>query len=188
MQIPLSITWRHMEPSPAAESIIRERAANLEKFCDELIRCDVVVDVPHLHHRQGNLFNIRIDASVPGKEIVVQRAPDQHKAHEDPYVAIRDAFDSMRRQLEDFARVRRGKVKTHEVPPHGEVFLLDPEHDYGKLRTPDGREIYFHRNSVVDGSFDDITVGTALRFVEEPGDKGPKATSVYVVGKHHLVG
>ncbi|MDH4108734.1 MAG: HPF/RaiA family ribosome-associated protein [Gammaproteobacteria bacterium] len=185
MRIPLKITWRHMEPSPSAEEIIRERANKLEHFYDDISRCDVVVEMPHKHHVQGNLFAIRIDITVPGKELVVQRSPDAHQAHEDPYVAIRDAFDAMRRQLEDYSRTIRGKVKTHEVPPHGEVFLLDPEHDYGKLLTPDGREIYFHRNSVVDGSFDELAVGTPLRFVEELGEKGPQASSVYLIGKHH---
>ena len=186
MQIPLSITWRHMEPSPFAEKAIRQRAAKLEKFFGDITRCDVVVEIPHKHHNQGNLFSIRLDVTVPGKEIVVQRSPDEHQAHQDAYVAIHDAFDSMRRQLEDYARIRRGKVKTHDVPPHGAVMMLYPDEDYGIIRTPDGREIYFHRNALVDTSFDDLSIGTPLRFNEEAGEEGPQATSVYRIGKHHL--
>jgi ribosomal subunit interface protein len=187
MKIPLSITFRGVDPSPAVKDAVQERADKLEKFYGDIMHCHVVVEKPHQHHHKGNLYHIRIDVTVPGNELVVQRAPEAHHAHEDPYVAIRDAFDSMRRQLEDYARIRRGKVKTHEVPAHGRVFQLDPEHDHGKLETPDGREVYFHRNSVVDTPFDKLTIGAEVRYVEELGEKGPQASSVYLIGKHHPV-
>jgi ribosomal subunit interface protein len=176
-----------MEPSPALEAVVRERAAKLEKFCDEIIGCQVMFEEPHRHHHQGNLYHFRIDLTVPGKEIVVRRSPDDEHAHEDAFVALRDAFDSVRRQLEDYVRIRRGKVKTHEVPAHGRVIRLAPEQDHGRLETPDGREIYFHRNSLIDTDFDDLSIGTELRFVEEAGEKGPQASSVFVIGKHHPV-
>ena len=69
----------------------------------------VVVEAPHKHHHQGKQFNVRIDIGVPGNEIVVNR---DH--HEDVYVALRDAFDAAKRQLEDYARITRGYIKTHE--------------------------------------------------------------------------
>jgi ribosomal subunit interface protein len=187
MQKPLEITFRHMEPSPALEAVVRERAQKLENFCDEIIGCQVMFEEPHRHHQQGNLYHVRIDLTVPGKEIVVKRSPDDEHAHEDAFVALRDAFDSVRRQLEDYVRIRRGKVKTHEVPAHGRVIRLAPEQNYGRLETPDGREIYFHRNSLIDAEFDDLAIGTELRFVEEAGEKGPQASSVFVIGKHHPV-
>ena len=185
MQKPLEITFRHMEPSPALEAEVRERVEKLEKFCDDIIGCRVMFEEPHQHHHQGNLYHFRIDLTVPGKEIVVKRSPDDEHAHEDAFVALRDAFDAMRRQLEDYVRKRRGEVKTHEVPPHGRVIQLEPERDFGRLETPDGREIYFHRNSMIGADFDDLVLGTELRFVEESGEKGPQASSVFVVGKHH---
>jgi ribosomal subunit interface protein len=187
MQKPLEITFRHMERSPALEAVVRERAQKLENFCDEIIGCQVMFEEPHRHHQQGNLYHVRIDLTVPGKEIVVKRSPDDEHAHEDAFVALRDAFDSVRRQLEDYVRIRRGKVKTHEVPAHGRVIRLAPEQDYGRLETPDGREIYFHRNSLIDAEFDDLAIGTELRFVEEAGEKGPQASSAFVIGKHHPV-
>jgi len=187
MQKPLEITFRHMDPSPALEHEIRERARRLEHYCPDLIGCKVVVEAPHRHHQQGNLFHFRIDTTVPGKEIVVQRSPDDQHDHEDPYVALRDAFDAMRRQLEDYSRKRRGNVKTHDEAPHGRVSVLVPGEDYGRLHTHDGRDIYFHRNSLVNGDFDDLEIGTELRYVEESGEQGPQATSVHVVGKHHPV-
>ncbi len=187
MQKPLEITFRHMEGSPALEAVVRDRAQKLESFCDEIIGCQVMIEEPHRHHQQGNLYHVRIDLTVPGKEIVVKRSPDDEHAHEDAFVALRDAFDSVRRQLEDYVRIRRGKVKTHEVPAHGRVIRLAPEQNYGRLETPDGREIYFHRNSLIDAEFDDLAIGTELRFVEEAGEKGPQASSAFVIGKHHPV-
>ncbi len=115
MKIPLSITYRHIPPSPAIESVVRERADKLERFSDNIIRCDVAIEAPHRRHQQGNLFQVRINLSVPGQDIVVKQAPDAHPAYEDAYVAIRDAFDAARRQLEDYERKRRGEVKRHSA-------------------------------------------------------------------------
>ena len=187
MQKSLEITFRHMEPSPALETAVRERVEKLEKFHHEIIGCHVVFEAPHKHHHKGKLYQFRIDITVPGREIVVTRSPDDDHAHEDPYVALRDAFDSVRRQLQDHVRVRRGKVKHHETAAHGRVILLRPDLDFGRLETPDGRDIFFHRNSLVDGNFDELKIGTELRFTEEAGDEGPQASSVFVIGKHHPV-
>jgi len=185
MQKPLEITFRHMDRSPALEDVVRERAEKLEKFCDQIISCRVVVESPHKHHHKGNLHHLRVDVTLPGAEIVVKRSPDEHHSHEDPYVVVRDAFDSVRRQLMDYTRKRRGKVKVHEESAHGRVTVLEPLQDFGRLETPDSRDIYFHRNSVVDADFDDLEIGTELRFVEEAGDEGPQASSVFLIGKHH---
>lgn len=187
MQIPLQITFRHMEPSEALEAKIRERAEKLDQFADHIMSCRVTVDQEHKHHQQGKLFAIKIDITVPGNEIVVTRTPDKHHAHEDPYVALRDAFDASRRQLEDYVRKLRGKVKTHETPPHGRIKELFPYEDYGVIETADGREIYFHRNSVIEESFDNLAEGDSVHFSEEMGDNGPQASSVHVEGKHHVV-
>lgn len=183
MKKPLEITFRHMDVSPALETIVRERAEKLEKFCDQIIGCSVVIESPHKHRHKGNLHRLRIKLTVPGEEIVVQRSPDENHSHEDPYVVVRDAFDSLRRQLEDYTRKRRGEVKLHEEPAHGRVTVLEPAQDYGRLETLDGRDIYFHRNSLVNAEFGDLEIGTELRFIEEAGDKGTQASSVFVIGK-----
>jgi hypothetical protein len=80
------------------------------------VSCRVVIEAPK-RRRHGDLFRVRVDLKVPGKEIVVKRDPAEHHAHEDIYVAIRDCFDAVRRQLEDHLRRRRGDVKAHEFPP-----------------------------------------------------------------------
>jgi cold shock CspA family protein/ribosome-associated translation inhibitor RaiA len=176
-----------MEPSPSIESEIRDKAAQLEEFFDRITACTVVVEAPHHHHQQGNLYHVRVRIAVPRKEIVVDREPSAHHAHEDLHVTIRDAFKEARRQLQDYAREIRGDVKVHETPPHGQIVKLFPEEGYGFITTPDGREIYFHANSVLDVPFDELAIGSEVRFVEEAGDKGPQATSVRLVGRHHAL-
>ncbi len=185
MQMPLQITFRDMKPSAAVEDRIRERATELDQFYDRIMRCRVVVHAPHRHHHQGKLFHVRIDLTVPGAELVVNREPAMHHAYEDVYVAIRDAFDAAQRQLADYARRQRGDVKVHEIAPGARVAKLFPEEGYGFIASADGTELYFHRNSVLNDAFDRLEVGSEVEFVEEPGDKGPQASTVRVVGKHH---
>jgi cold shock CspA family protein len=77
-------------------------------------------------------------------------------------------------------------VKAHETSPHARVAKLFPEEGYGFLETPDGREVYFHRNSVKDSGFDRLEIGTEVRFAEESGEQGPQASAVIIVGKRHV--
>ena len=109
MQIPLQITIRDIEHSDILEKHIRDMAGKLDEFFDHIISCRVVVEVPHKHHHQGKQFTVRIDIGVPGNEIVVN-----HNHDDDGYVAMRDAFDAAKRQLEDYARKIRGDTKVHE--------------------------------------------------------------------------
>lgn len=109
MKLPLQITTRNISLSEAAENTIRDKAAKLETFHDNITGCRVLVEVPHRHKHHGMAYNVNIDITVPGNEIVVKREPN-----EDLYVAIRDSFDAARRQLQEFSARRRGDVKTHE--------------------------------------------------------------------------
>ena len=186
MKLPLQVVFRNMEPSATVEAKIRERAEQLERIYNHIMSCRVLVEAHHKHHHSGNLYHARIDLKVPDAEIVASRDPGEHHAHEDVYVAVRDAFDAVRRQLEDYARRQRGQVKAHEVSPHGRVAELYL--DNGKIETIDGRLVYFHRNSLIDADFAALEIGTEVRFVEEVGELGPQASTVYVIGKHHVVG
>lgn len=185
MELPLQIAFRNLEHSSVIEEMVREKAAKLEEFAERIMGCRVVIEVPHRHHERGNQYQVRIDITVPGGEIVVNREPPLHVEYRDLGVALRDAFDAARRQLEDYVRRQRGLIKAHEVAPHGRVSQMFPEQGYGFLETPDGREIYFHRHSVLDGGFDRLEVGTEVTFAEEEGDKGPQASTVKPVGRHH---
>ncbi|MSO70958.1 MAG: ribosome-associated translation inhibitor RaiA [Alphaproteobacteria bacterium] len=116
MQNSLQIDFHNMDHSPAVEERLRERAGKLDHIFDRIIGCRVVIEAPHRHSRKGKLYSVRIDLSVPGKEFVANRNGSKDHAHEDVYVAIRDAFDAITRQLEDYVRVQRGDVKTHVEP------------------------------------------------------------------------
>lgn len=188
MQTPLQITFRNLDRSEFVAAKIEERASKLEQYYAGIIGCRVVVEAAHKHHRTGNHYHVRIDVTVPGNEFIASREPDEHHAYTDVYIAIRDAFDSVRRQLEDYARSRRGEVKAHDIPGHGRVVELYPDGDYGRIESPDGRLIYFHRNSIVDADFDNLQVGAEVRFDEETGERGPQATTVHLIGKHHIAG
>lgn len=178
MDIQPIVTYRNMEASEAIDQRIQDRIVKLERLFGHVIGCRVAVEAPHRHHRQGKTFRVRVHATLPGREIVAARDPGEDHAHEDVYVAIRDAFDAVERRLEDHARRRRGAVKTHEAPPTGRVVKLFPDAGYGFVATPDGREVYFHRNSVLNDGFGRLEVGSAVRFAEESGEKGPQATTV----------
>ena len=210
MKIPLQITFRNMPPSEAIENNVREKAAKLDSLYDGIMSCRIIIEAPHRHHHKGKAYQVSIDMTVPGGELVVNRAPkrldaaktprpeelendlteshepSKHGAHEDPYVAIRDAFNAAARKLQDHARRKRGKVKLHEPAAVARVIRLFPIEDYGFLQTPDGRELYFHKNTVLARGFDRLEVGTEVFFAEEPGEKGPQASTVRVVGRQSL--
>ncbi len=188
MQIPLQIRFRNIEPSAAVEAAVRKRAEQLERLDNRITSCRVTIEMGHRHRHKGNLYHVVIDVRTPTGEVVVSRMPNDKHAHKDVYVAIRDAFDAARRQLKNQLREAQGKIKVHETPPHGRISELHPTDDYGRITDSGGREIYFHRNSVVNAEFDELEIGAEVRFVEEAGDEGPQASSVHVIGKHHVVG
>ncbi len=186
MQLPLQVTFRDMPRSEAVENKIREKAEKLQRFYDRIMNCRVVVQAPHLHHHQGRLYSIRIDILVPNGELVVSRDHHDDHSHEDIYVALRDAFNAAERQLKNYVRKQRREIKAHVGPPQGRIAELNPILDFGTISTDDGREIYFHRNSVLNGGFDKLEVGAMVRFAEERGERGPQASTVQTVGKHSL--
>ena len=116
--IPLRITFRHMDPSAAFEARIRTLTDRLARFSRHITRCRVVVEPLPLHSHQGALYDIRINVTLPDAEIAIRHAHPADHAHEDPYVALRDAFRAARRQLEDYERKRRHAVKTHAGAAH----------------------------------------------------------------------
>ena len=129
MRQPLQINFRDIPQSDAIEAKVREKADKLDKFYDKIMTCSVMIEAPHGHHHKGYLYHVRIDLTVPNGEIVVNRDPKDNHAHEDVYVAIRDAFDAARRRLQDYARIQRGDVKKHEVPPPDTISELDIAED-----------------------------------------------------------
>ena len=186
MQLNPEITFRNLESTPALAQKVRQHVQRLERHYPRIMGCRVAIESRHRHHHKGKLYHVRIDVTVPGNELVVSRDAGENHAHEDTYVAIRDAFVAMERQLDSFAGRQRGDVKLHETPDHGRVSALNEDH--GFLVTPEGRSIYFHRNSVVNGTFEQLQIGNPVRFVEASGEEGPQASTLVPLGKHHPVG
>jgi ribosomal subunit interface protein len=180
MKTPLQITFRDIEQSDALEAHIREKAEKLETFFEPIMSCRVVVEMPHQHKHQGKIFTVRIDIGVPGKEIVVNR-----DKHEDVYVALRDAFDAARRQLEDYGHRLRRETKTHPQEFTGLVARLVPEEGYGFIRRADGNELYFNSDNLVNINFDQLQEGVEVKYIEEMAAEGPQAKRVSI-GHHHI--
>ena len=182
MKVPLQVTFHNMSRSDSVEARIRERAEKLERLSDQLMTGRVVVDLPQPRQRKGKVFHVRIDITVPGREFVVNRDPLLNHAHEDVYVAVEDAFDAMERKLREHSREIQGVTRYGTGENRGTVATLFPEEGYGFIATRDGRDIYFHRNSVLNNGFDRLHQGMAVRFAEEEGEKGPQASTVEVGG------
>jgi len=197
MILPIQITFRNLEHSDRIEAKIRQEAAKLENFYSPIMSCRVIVEAPEHRRKYGELHHVRIDLGVPGGKLVVKHEPSLHGSipeeeqrtakhlevdtpHKHMDVAIRDAFRAARRQLEDYARRQRGDVKIHENL-QAQVVELFPEQGYGFLETSDGRQIYFHKNSVLHGSFGRMKVGSTVAFEEEQGEHGPQASTVRMV-------
>lgn len=180
MQIEPQISFKGLDSSPLIEDAIRQRIDRLERFHDRITSCRVTVELPHRHGRKGKIFHVHVDITVPGAEIVSGREPEENHAHEDIHVAIRDSFDAATRQLEDVVR----KMSSYRMRPepaklHGTVDRLVPEEGFGFIRSADGREFFFRRESMAtDEQWEGLDAGTEVRFTEHDGEKGPFASAV----------
>ena len=176
--LPVQITIRDIPSSPAIESNIRKRAQKLNRFYDRVSSCRVVVELMQKHKHQGKLYNVRIDLTVPGKELVVTRKFDQ-----DVYVAIRDSFDALVRQLEEHSKKRRGHVKTHNDVIHGHVARMTPTEGYGFIEGSDGNEYYFSLTNV--RGFNHLAIGDAVEFTSEMFSDGRHAQHIIKERHNH---
>ena len=173
MDIPLRIAFQGMEPSPTLEDRIREKAAGLSRYHAHIVGGRVVIERLQKHSRQGDLFTVRLELTVPGGEIAVSRERDP-----DVYVALRDAFDAARRRLEDRERRERGTTKVHDEEFLGQVVRIFPEEGFGFIASEDGRDIYFNRDNCTHPSFDRLDIGNRVRFLVAEGAEGPQARRV----------
>lgn len=179
MKKSLQITFHGLERSDALEGAVRQKAEHLERFAADIMSCRVVIDLLQKHRHLGRPFGVRIDLTLPGRELVVDRVEN-----EDVYVALRDAFDDMKRQVEEAVRQRRGDEKRHPRELHGEVVRLLVD-GYGFIRTPDGEEYYFGRDNLASGQFDQLEVGMPVQFIADVGAQGAQAKRVSL-GKHSV--
>jgi cold shock CspA family protein/ribosome-associated translation inhibitor RaiA len=187
METPVEIDYLGGKPPEPVRQLIESNIAALEKRFGRITACRVAVEAPSGRHRTGGLHQVRIHLALPnGKTVDVDRVADDDERLADAGFAVNDAFKRARRRLEDQVRRMRGDVKAHEPEPLGTVVSIDTSGDFGFLQAPDGREVYFHRNSVLNDAFASLKVGTRVAFFEETGDKGPQASTVKIAGKHGL--
>ncbi|HWC62191.1 MAG TPA: HPF/RaiA family ribosome-associated protein [Rhizomicrobium sp.] len=186
MDIPLELAFHNMPPSQALASAVRREAAGLERFYDHIIGCRVVIEMPHKSHRMGqNAPDVHVLVRVPGREIVISRElahGRDRKSATNAYAVLREAFRAVEGRLKDYRRQQRGEVKMKEAPRPGHVTELVAERNYGFLASPDGEQVYFHRNAVSDGGFDFLEVGDAVEFTVVLGDTGQAASRVWRAG------
>ncbi len=182
MQKPIEISYRGVAKSDEIETLVRDKAARLDKFCDHVSRCDVIIEQPNHAQHSGSPFRVRIDVTVPPHhELVADEKPTKHEMHEPLTKVIGDAFRSMERQLKELTARQHHKVKTHEDGGHALVSKLFAADGYGFITDLQGRDVYFHRDSLKNGDFDRLKVGTEVRFDEVSSEKGAHATSVHIV-------
>lgn len=178
MKQPLELRFIGMEPSEAVDSAARAKAAKLDHFRPDIMACRVTVELADRHRHQGKTFAVRVDVTVPGHELSVDRVHD-----EDVYVALREAFDDMKRRLQDSVRRVRGQVKAHVLPLHGEVVRFADEGRFGIIRTAQGDEYRFDAGNVTGVSYEHLEIGTQVQFIPEVAAEGLQAKRVSV-GRH----
>ncbi len=173
------IVFEDFAPTDSIKFYINEHLGKLLDLQSQIKTARVVVSKPHKHQSKGERYVVNIHLSLPaGQEVIVSHEPGNLDAHGDVYVTLRDAFNAAKRQLQDRMRKMEGAVKNHKPQPEGKVLRLIDGEDYGFLESPGGREIYFHRNAVDGGKFDDLKAGDVVRYAEDERDDGVYATFV----------
>jgi len=193
MQTPLEIDFQGLQANEQLRACVTRNVSMLEERFGRITACRVVIKGPSERHRKGGAFDVSIRLTLPqGREVDIGRSEGRPEITEtdnrllDPVIALNDAFKRARRRLQDQARRMQGHVKVHEAPPIATVARFDDAAGFGFLETPDGREVYFHKNSILDDGARAVAPGTRVTFFEEMGDKGPQASTVKVLGKHAM--
>src|SRR5271169_3334060 len=187
MQTPLEVDFQGLPRTPQIQDAIVRHVAQLERRYGRVTSCRVALKGPSGHHQNGGLYEVNIRLALPnGREVNIGRTSQADERYAALMFAINDAFKRARRRLQDHVRRLQGLVKQHDGPPIGTVMRLNPSGEFGFLESGDGREIYFHRNSVLDGGFSRLAAGSRVTFAEEVGEKGPQASTVKLLGKHGL--
>jgi cold shock CspA family protein/ribosome-associated translation inhibitor RaiA len=187
LQVPVEIAFHNIESIPWAEEEIRTRIAKLEKIFDRLITCRVRVDQRATNGHNSIPPVVRIEMSVPGRDLVVSHEPEhlqQKYQRPDLHRAINEAFRIAEHQLVEYKRQLRDRSgePLHEVASQalGQISDIDPGGDFGFILTNTGSQLYFHRNSLLSGEFSALRRGQQVHYVEDMGDTGPTASKVRV--------
>ena len=188
MKVGLEVTYRDVEKSEAIDTLIHEKLAKLERICNYISSCHIAIEKIHDRPSHGSPYRVRLDMTVPpGHELVADVNPSERNQYVRLDTVIRDAFSTAERQLKDLISRQREseKAQTNDSAQDTMALVtkLFPEQEYGFLKTLDGEDIYFHRNSVLHGDFDRLEIGTGVRFVALEDDQGLRASTVQIVDK-----
>ncbi|MCX5771718.1 MAG: HPF/RaiA family ribosome-associated protein [Candidatus Hydrogenedentes bacterium] len=180
MEVPLELAFKDVQRTDVLDEFIEEKLERLGRVCDYIVSCRLTVEKPQRHQHSARLV-VRVP---PNHEIVAKRESSAGDSREQLITVVDDVFEAARRQLQSLVDRQKGLVKHHpEKEEAAVVARLFREEGYGFLRTADGTEIYFHRNSVLHDEFDLLEVGAGVRYEVEDGEKGPQATTVELVEK-----
>lgn len=183
MQTETVISYRNLDASPAVDAIIGRRTRKLEQIFDRIVGCELALEALQKRKRHGRTVRARLIVHIPGPDLAVARTVAQGSARDDLILAVNRAFSAAEKMLTRRKKVMAGvEVKHHAALLHGEITLLENDLGHGWLRADDGREVYFQRDALTAGDWDDLSLGTRLRFREMEGEKGPYATGVTPAG------
>jgi cold shock CspA family protein/ribosome-associated translation inhibitor RaiA len=182
-QLVPEIIFHDVDRSQWVEDYIGDRLHKLERFAEGITRCLVTLKQEQASHAKGNLYSVLVEVRIPPQhELVATKQKEIADMSTQLRALINSAFGAIERQVKRTASLRRHDEKTHQAQPHALVEKL--HEDYGFLRTvDDNRQIYFHRNSVLNDDFERLAVGTEVRFSAEDGEQGPQASSLQIVSK-----
>lgn len=186
MEGPVEIVFKNVTKTPQLEELLNRRIAKLEKMCSYMISCRIAIEKPQQYQDTGNPYQVRIDIKVPhAHEIVAKQLAGQGDMHFPIQSVIGSVFDAAERQLNGLTDRQHREIKAHpQQQVMGVVNQLFTEEDYGFIKALDsGEDLYFHRNSLVNANFNNLKVGTGVRFVSEQGEKGLQASSVEIILK-----
>ena len=183
MQTPLQVEIEGFQPSSHLNQLIDANLAKLERRYGRIISCRIAIRAPDAHHKMGEPYFVSVRIAIPGRRDISVKPPrtGQDPRQADANFAVGDAFRRADRQLRDQVCLLKGRPKLRPLEPAGKVLRIDAIGQFGFLESDDGREIYFHANSVLDGKFKRLKPGSRVRFHEEAGDKGPQASTVHAL-------
>jgi ribosome-associated translation inhibitor RaiA/cold shock CspA family protein len=188
VQVAPQITFKGLDPSAALQALIRRRLAGLEQLNPRIVGCRVVVEVCHRSAAAPKAaITVAVEVEFPGRNTLVGKDTQaRHEAKGDHTAALNNAFNAVERQLEKAARREHGEVrKADPVPQTGMIVRLFPEQGYGFIEIEESPELYFTRNSVVGGDFEELAAGMLVHVTPatEEGPFGPQASSIRLLDK-----
>ena len=180
MASPVDVSFHHVAADPAVEDLVQAKWTHLATRHRDIVGGKVTLEAPHQRSSRNPRFTVKIRVEVPGQDVWITHTDDSDRSR-DLAVAVREAFAAAERRLDSRTERRRGRVEHHEEHEQGDVVALFAPEGYGLIRTADGRDVYFHRNAVLDDAFSELRQGSRVSFVSYDAVEGEHASTVRVL-------